>query len=254
MPTLGKTIRRLRKAKGLTQRELASQVGINFTYLSKIENDRLERGQSPKEETLELFARALDTNVESLCLLAGKVPQSIARRVLKHPDVFGGSTWLDAEAFRRLLRGLDEEEKRGVEEALGRANNFLQGVLDSLATHIAVLDAVGTIVAVNKAWSNFALENGLTNEMSGPGANYLGVCDAATGRSSEGAKDVSENIRAILAGKRTSYELEYPCHSPNKERWFLLRVSRFEHYGDTRLVVAHDDVTSRKLAELAARV
>ena len=40
--TFGQKIRELRKAKGLGQRAVATEVGINFTYLSKIENDKVE--------------------------------------------------------------------------------------------------------------------------------------------------------------------------------------------------------------------
>jgi len=35
--TFGKRLRELRKAKGMTQMDLANEVGINFTYLSKLE-------------------------------------------------------------------------------------------------------------------------------------------------------------------------------------------------------------------------
>jgi transcriptional regulator with XRE-family HTH domain len=38
--TFGERLRELRKAKGLNQKELADKVGIDFTYLSKLENGR----------------------------------------------------------------------------------------------------------------------------------------------------------------------------------------------------------------------
>ncbi|MFC1991811.1 helix-turn-helix domain-containing protein [Chloroflexota bacterium] len=34
----GSSLRKLREQAGLSQRQVASKVGINFTYLSKIEN------------------------------------------------------------------------------------------------------------------------------------------------------------------------------------------------------------------------
>jgi two-component sensor histidine kinase len=43
--------------------------------------------------------------------------------------------------------------------------------------------------------------------------------------------------------------LEYPCHSPDEQRWFQLRVSRLEHAGGVHAVVAHHEVTKRILAE-----
>ena len=37
--SFGKFLRRLRKKSKKTQRDLAREVGVNFTYLSKVEND-----------------------------------------------------------------------------------------------------------------------------------------------------------------------------------------------------------------------
>jgi signal transduction histidine kinase/CheY-like chemotaxis protein len=45
--------------------------------------------------------------------------------------------------------------------------------------------------------------------------------------------------------------LEYPCHSPDAQGWFVGRVSRFEGEGDRRVVVTHENVTLRKEAEAA---
>ena len=39
--TFGQLLRELRRAKGVNQRDLASKVGVDFSYISKLENDRL---------------------------------------------------------------------------------------------------------------------------------------------------------------------------------------------------------------------
>jgi transcriptional regulator with XRE-family HTH domain len=70
--TFGARIRRLRHQNGLSQRTLASRVGIDFTYLSKLEND--QEGQSPGEELVGKLAREFDEDPEDLLALAGKVP------------------------------------------------------------------------------------------------------------------------------------------------------------------------------------
>ena len=49
--TFGERLRQLRKAKNLNQSELADKVGINFTYLSKIENEQLDFAQYPSPRT-----------------------------------------------------------------------------------------------------------------------------------------------------------------------------------------------------------
>jgi len=78
--TFGQRIRDLRRERELTQRGLAKRAGVYFTYLSKIENDRLEH--SPSIKTIRDLARALDVDELELMTLANKVPpmlEAIAR-------------------------------------------------------------------------------------------------------------------------------------------------------------------------------
>ena len=78
--SLGARIKELRRQRGFTQRQLAEKVGVDFTYLSKIENDRLEH--TPSIKTLQDLAWALDVDELELMELANKVPlvlQAIAR-------------------------------------------------------------------------------------------------------------------------------------------------------------------------------
>ena len=83
--TFGQTIRQLRRAHRLTQRELAESVqtlGLkaDFTYISKIENDRLE--VPPSEPLIRGLARILDTDAEALLELAGKFDQKALQAVV----------------------------------------------------------------------------------------------------------------------------------------------------------------------------
>ena len=68
----GKLIRQARKDKGYSQRELAKLLKLDFTYLSKLENDRAS--YAPKEEVIRGLARHLDLDQEELIFLAGRIP------------------------------------------------------------------------------------------------------------------------------------------------------------------------------------
>lgn len=60
--TFGKNVRRLRKEKGLSQEELADEVGLAVTYVGQI-----ERGQrNPTLNVVERFATALSVNALDL--------------------------------------------------------------------------------------------------------------------------------------------------------------------------------------------
>src|SRR5262245_42485360 len=82
----GQRVRSLRQGLGLSQRALASKLGINFTYLSKIENERLDFGDYPSEELILKLTSALEANPDDLLILAEKVPERIRQRVLERPD------------------------------------------------------------------------------------------------------------------------------------------------------------------------
>lgn len=136
---------------------------------------------------------------------------------------------------------------------LAQSQRFLQRTLDALADHIAILDEHGMVIAVNQAWRSFATSNGTLDSDFGLGANYLVVCEAATGDCASEVHTVADGIRAILAGERVTFSLEYPCHSPTEQRWYNVRVSRFDDTGQPRIVVAHENITERKLLEDAQR-
>lgn len=76
--TFGKLIRQARKDKGLSQRELAKLVDINYTYLSKLENDHA--GTPPSEDVIErlLLHLGLEENKE-VQYLAGRISEDDAK-------------------------------------------------------------------------------------------------------------------------------------------------------------------------------
>lgn len=130
-------------------------------------------------------------------------------------------------------------------------NRFARETLDALSAHLAIVDAEGKIIAVNRAWREFAAANFAGTANVCEGASYLAVVDAATGDWSEGAGSFAAGIRSVLRGERPEFTLEYPCHSPNEKRWFCGRVTRLGTNGAPCAVVAHENITERKLAEEA---
>ncbi|MCP5278215.1 MAG: PAS domain S-box protein [Thiobacillus sp.] len=132
------------------------------------------------------------------------------------------------------------------------ATSLAQAVLDAVPVHVAVLDRAGVIAAVNTTWRQFARDNGadLSMSHSAEGVDYLAVCRAARGESSEGALEAAEGIQAVLDGRLADFSLEYTCHSPGRQRWFVLMVNPMRTPVGG-VVVVHADVTQRKLAELA---
>ena len=147
----------------------------------------------------------------------------------------------------------DITERRRAEEALRDSERFLQAVLDDLSATIAVLDGEGTIVHVNKTWREFAEHNGADPESVSEGANYLEVCDQASGDEAAEAAAFARGIRSVLSGEAGAYALEYSCHAPDQKRWFAGLVTSLAYGGERGVIVAHENITERVEAVAAVR-
>lgn len=70
----GQILKDLRRSKGISQRELAEKVGVDFTYISKIENDRLK---PPAADTTIKMCQILEVSSELLLFTSGKISTEI---------------------------------------------------------------------------------------------------------------------------------------------------------------------------------
>ena len=120
-------------------------------------------------------------------------------------------------------------------------------VLDALPQHLALIDRAGDVRWVNRSWRRFSDENGGDPARTCAHVNYLGVCAGAAGEPEAG--EAIERLRAVIEGRSREVYLEYPCYSPDEQRWFIMRCCPLEEIGDL-FVVTHDTITERKLAEL----
>jgi diguanylate cyclase (GGDEF)-like protein/PAS domain S-box-containing protein len=123
-------------------------------------------------------------------------------------------------------------------------------VLDALPTAVAVLGSDGTIMATNLAWKRLALERGESASTRGVGANYLAVCEGAQGPGAEDAALAARGLRAVMAGDRDVFTLEYDRNDHGDRRRYLMMVSPVAS-GSGSVVVAHLDITDRHVVELA---
>ncbi len=129
-------------------------------------------------------------------------------------------------------------------------------IAEAVSEAIAVIDEHGVIRQVNRAWRQFSIANGAEAGQparhTGVGTNYLQVCAQAAACGSEGAQAVMEGIAAVLDARSPSFSHSYRCDTPDRRRWFSLRVTPLNS-GRRGAVVAHIDVTDVKLAEEQAR-
>lgn len=127
-------------------------------------------------------------------------------------------------------------------------NDFSKLILDSITEHIVVIEEHGRILFFNRAWDEFGHNNGYLST-SWLETNYLKVCDDAAAAGDEFGENASKGIREVLQRKLEVFHLEYPCHSPDEKRWFMMRASPFKLEGEKYIVISHQNITERKIIE-----
>jgi len=76
--TFGTDLKEQRRKTGISQRELAKKIGVDFSYISKLENDRLP---PPSAETIVAICGVLEIPPETLLAGAGKLPGDIQKAI-----------------------------------------------------------------------------------------------------------------------------------------------------------------------------
>lgn len=141
--------------------------------------------------------------------------------------------------------------RQKLDNELRDSHLFTQSILDSVNSQIAVIDDKGIIVSVNEAWRRFALENSKEPGTMPPntdiGANYLQIC-RETRDTEAGRLDPHSGIQAVLQGRLPTYSVEYPCHSAEQKRWFMMTVTPLRTWKKGAVIV-HNNISDRKLIE-----
>lgn len=121
-------------------------------------------------------------------------------------------------------------------------------ILNSLDTHIAVLDDKGYILETNAAWQKFARDNGIQGAVDCVGINYLHICDQSEEADSS-VTLIGSAIRGVINGKIDEYSTQYPCHSPTEKRWYRLKVLPYKSADQQRVIITHENVTDMILIQ-----
>jgi len=152
--SFGKLIWQARRKRGWSQRELAAKVGVDYTYLSKLENDHVE----PSEEVIRELAHHLELNAEELMYLAGKMTQR-DEEALK--ELVKANYKEMAALFRRVRSspGIDSLVE-GVDEQVAR----LQKENALLKTKVAKLEKKLNLFKPYQFYSKDEIE-GIANEI-----------------------------------------------------------------------------------------
>ena len=148
-------------------------------------------------------------------------------------------------AIERLEQGRRWSE---VEGRLRASERLFSATLDTLSAAMAILDERGRILAVNAAWLDFQDNGNPLVQGRSPGEDYRAVCSPFLVQ--EGAlSSFVLGVLEVIEGVRERFTGEYPGVGTGAPRWYAATVQRFSFEGLNRTVVAHREVTDRKLVE-----
>ena len=105
---------------------------------------------------------------------------------------------------------------------------------------VAVVDEDGVICSVNDGWKEFARANGYEGERYGVGDRYFSHCVT------KDTQDLQSIFSDIMLGRREKFQLEYPCHSPTEERWYLMEMMSLPMPTGTYGLISHANITLAK--------
>jgi PAS domain S-box-containing protein len=135
---------------------------------------------------------------------------------------------------------------------------ILRSAIDALSAHIAVVNADGTIVTVNRAWRDAVTPGGVFSAADA-GSNYLDLCADAVAAGYSGASAVQSAVIRVLQGNGSRADALYSDRctggandarpsGETSESWYSLRVTCCEGPEPTMVVVTHEDVTAERHA------
>lgn len=128
------------------------------------------------------------------------------------------------------------------------STDILHAAMHALPAHVALVDASGAVIWVNAAWRACANADAPADHGGAAGPTYLLARDTAE-TSAEIAAEAAAGVRAVLAGERAEFTLDYPCHTPAGSRWFRMLARPLDGAGGA--VIMHVDISDHVAARLA---
>ena len=107
----GLLIRKLRKAKGLSLRNLAKLVDVSFVNIAHIENGRIVTSK----KVIKQLAKALDYDSDKLLAAANEIGEDVEKIIRKIPSA--------VPDFLRTAKNLTKDEWENLTDQIKKMNN-----------------------------------------------------------------------------------------------------------------------------------
>ncbi len=193
-----------------------------------------------------------------LIVFTGAVTEEIVVRCMR----LGAADYLLKDRLTRLGPAIENalqmrnerEAKYRTEREQQRLSALNGALLDSMPAHAALLDREGNIIATNAAWRCDGNRDGFSNPDWDVGTNYPTACLQLLQQHHKHAVEIARGVRAVLAGSRDHFAVEYPGGTDTERRWFRLMATPVSHARNDSAhnagaVIMHVDITERRGVE-----
>jgi signal transduction histidine kinase len=158
--------------------------------------------------------------------------------------------WVEADfhpfAGETTILFRDVTERKNAELAGEKARDLMTSALDATASEIAILDEAGRVLIANQAWHRFMANTGRYHQDNGIGALYLDLGPLHPAKPQLHAFRCG--MRAVLAGERQEFTLDFRTKVRGRYRSYRLRLIRMQSNSWNRILVSRDDVTELQTA------
>jgi len=187
-----------------------------------------------------LLADSAQAQLSTLKALQRMVQDAIDHEVQGHKQIrsaLHSDRWIDVQVVPASEGALvifrDITNQKSDQQRATRSQGLIQSSLDSLPGRIAILDADGVIIAVNRAWRAF--QQRVDDVVGGAvvGANYRNHCETS---------EVRRGLAAAISS-REAFKGSYELDLPTGHRCYQVTITTFEQSEFQRIVVSHEDVT-----------
>lgn len=112
--SFGQLLREKRVAKGYSLRKFAAEIGVSPTYLSLVEQDKVD---PPTADRVAKIAELLGENVDEWTALAGRLaedlPDIIHQKPTAIPELLREASGLTGEQLRKLIEDARKMKRKG---------------------------------------------------------------------------------------------------------------------------------------------
>lgn len=129
---------------------------------------------------------------------------------------------------------------------------LFQATFDAFDSQIALLDRLGNVVTVNRAWKDNSIDSCFSKNVN-PGDNYLNRCQIITSSDEKLAQKIAAEIQAIARGEKTEFKFNYNYPHLGREKFLVIQLKQVKRDDWCGVLIIQEDVTEYLQTELSLR-